>query len=140
MSGVARAVRMISEPRAINTAQIILYAIAAAAGLAAAVGALNPLFASATVGPWIIITVGVILSIGGITGGYAVIAGLWWVERIALIVLGVSWIMLLPAALFFAFTTHNSAIWLVIALLGGVLCDVYKRYRRIDWAYLDPTR
>lgn len=140
MSGVARAVRMISEPRAINTAQIILYAIAAAAGLAAAVGALNPLFASATVGPWIIITVGVILSIGGITGGYAVIAGLWWVERIALIVLGVSWIMLLPAALFFAFTTHNSAIWLVIALLATAVLSLFIRYRRIDWAYLDPTR
>jgi hypothetical protein len=140
MSGVARAVRMISEPRAINTAQIILYIIAAAAGLAAAVGALNPLFTSATVGPWIIITVGIILALGGITGGYAVIAGLWWVERIALIVLGVSWIMLLPAALFFAFSTHNSAIWLVIALLATAVLSLFIRYRRIDWAYLDPTR
>jgi len=140
MSGVARAVRMISEPRAINIAQIILYAIAATAGLAAAVGALNPLFTSTTVGSWIIVTVGVILSIGGFSGGYAVIAGLWWVERISLIILGVSWIMLLPAALFFAFSTHNSAIWLVIALLCTAVLSLFIRYRRIDWAYLDPTR
>jgi len=140
MSGMARVVRMISEPRAINTAQIILYAIAAAAGLSAAVGALNPLFTSTTVGPWIIITVGVILTIGGGAGTYAVFAGLWWVERIALIILGVSWLMLLPAAVFFAFSTHNSAIWLVIALLATAILSLFIRYRRIDWAYLDPTR
>jgi len=140
MSGVQRAVRMISEPRAINTAQIILYAIAAAAGLAAAVGALSPLFTSTTVGPWIIVTVGVILTVGGVAGAVAVVKGLWWVERIALIILGVSWLMLLPAAVFFAFSTHNSSIWLVIALLATAVLSLFIRYRRIDWAYLDPTR
>lgn len=137
---MSKAVKLISEPRGINTAQVILYGIAAAAGVAAAIGAMTPLFTSTTVGPWIIIAVGVFLGIGGTTGVVAVVAGMWWLECVALIITGVGWAMLVPPALYFAFTTHNSAIWLVIALLGAVLCDVYKRYRRIDWAYLDPTR
>lgn len=140
MSGVQRAVKLISEPRGINTAQLILYAIAAAAGIAATLGGIAPTFTSTTVGPWIIVAVGFILATGGTIGATSVIFGMWWLECVALIIVGVGWLMLVPAAVYFAFTTHNSAIWLVIALLGGVLCDVYKRYRRIDWAYLDPTR
>jgi len=140
MSGVQRAVKLISEPRGINVAQVILYGIAAVAGFAAAIGALTPTFTSTTVGPWIIVAVGCFLTIGGTTGVVAVIAGLWWLECVALIITGAGWFMLVPPAVYFAATTHNSAIWLVIALLGGVLCDVFKRYRRIDWAYLDPTR
>ena len=140
MSGVGKAVKLISEPRGINTAQVLLYLIAALAGTAATLGALTPTFTSTTVGPWIIVASGAFLAAGGTIGATAVIAGWWWLECIALIITGVGWAMLLPPALYFAFTTHNSAIWLVIALLGGVLCDAYKRYRRIDWAYLDPTR
>jgi hypothetical protein len=139
-AGVQKAVKLISEPRGINVAQVILYGIAAVAGFAATLGALTPTFTSSTVGPWIIVTVGCFLAAGGTTGVVAVIAGMWWLECVSLILTGVGWAMLLPPALYFAFTTHNSAIWLVIALLGGVLCDAYKRYRRIDWAYLDPTR
>ena len=138
--GVRRAVKLISEPRGINVAQIILYGIAAVAGVATAVGAVNPQFTSTTVGPWIIVVVGAVLTAGGLLGAVAVLAGMWWLERIALIIVAAGWAMLLPAAIYFAFSTHNSAIWLIIALIGGVLCDAYKRYRRIDWAYLDPTR
>lgn len=139
-AGVQRAVKLISEPRGINVAQIILYGIAATAGAAAVLGAINPMFTSTTVGPWVIATSGGFLTAGGLIGVLAVSLGMWWLERIALIVTGVGWLILVPAAVYFAVNTHNSAIWLVIGLLGGVLCDVYKRYRRIDWAYLDPTR
>lgn len=138
--GVQKAVKLISEPRGINVAQIILYAVAALCGLAAAVGALEPVFMTSSVGPPLIIAVGSILTAGGITGSFAVIAGMWWLERIALIVTGLGWFLLLPAALFFAATSEKSAIWLVVGLVVVVLCDAYKRYRRIDWAYLDPTR
>lgn len=140
MSGVQKAVKLISEPRGINVAQIILYAVAAGCGLAAAVGALLPVFMTSTIGPPLIIGVGAILAVGGVTGAAAVLSGMWWLERIALIITGLGWFLLLPAALFFAATSEKSAIWLVVGLVVVVLCDAYKRYRRIDWAYLDPTR
>lgn len=140
MSGVQRAVKLISEPRAINTAQFILYTIATVTGFAAAIGALNPLFTSSTVGPWLIVTAGSILTIGGVAGAVSIPTGMWWLERIALMILGVSWLMLLPAATYYATVTTSSAIWLVIALLCTAILSLYIRYRRIDWAYLDPTR
>ena len=140
MSGVSKAVKLISEPRGINVAQIILYAVGAVAGVAAVIGALSPLFTSTTVGPWVIVLSGAFLAVGGVTGTVGVVTGMWWLECIALVACGVGWGALVPPAVFYAVTTRNSAIWLVIALLTAVLCDVYKRYRRIDWAYLDPTR
>jgi len=139
-AGVQRAVKLISEPRGINVAQIILYGVAAVAGVAAFLGAISPLFTTSTVGPWVIATSGGFLAVGGAIGVPAVVRGLWWLECIALIVTGVGWLILVPAAAYFAVTSHNSAIWLIIGLLVAVLCDAYKRYRRIDWAYLDPTR
>jgi hypothetical protein len=139
-AGVQRAVKLISEPRGINVAQIILYVVAVVAGVAAVAGAISPLFTSSTVGPWVIIASGCFLAAGGAVGTISVLLGMWWLECVGLIITGVGWFILLPAALFFAFNSHNSAIWLIVALIVGVLCDVYKRYRRIDWAYLDPTR
>jgi hypothetical protein len=139
-AGVQKAVKLISEPRGINVAQVILYTIAAAAGAAAVIGSLSPAFTSSTVGPWVIILSGCFLTAGGITGTIAVIAGMWWLECAALVGCGIGWLVLVPAAVTYALTTNNSGIWLVVALLGAVLCDAYKRYRRIDWAYLDPTR
>lgn len=138
--GVQRAVKLISEPRGINVAQIILNAVAAACGMAAALGALLPVFMTSTIGSPLIIIVGIILAVGGVTGSFSVFTGMWWLERIALIVTGLGWFLLLPAALFYATTTDKSAIWLIVGLVVVVLCDAYKRYRRIDWAYLDPTR
>jgi len=140
MSGVSKAVKLISEPRGINVAQVILYAVGALAGVAAVLGAISPLFTSSTVGPWVIILSGAFLTAGGITGTIGVVAGWWWLECVALVACGVGWAMLVPPAVYYAANTHNSAIWLIVALLTAVLCDVYKRYRRIDWAYLDPTR
>jgi hypothetical protein len=139
-AGVQKAVKLISEPRGINVAQIILYTIGAVSGAAAVAGAISPAFTSTTVGPWVIILSGCFLTVGGVTGTVAVVTGMWWLECVALVACGIGWFVLLPAAVTYALTTHNSAIWLVVALLSAVLCDAYKRYRRIDWAYLDPTR
>ena len=139
-AGVQRAVKLISEPRAINIAQFILYSIAAVAGFAAVIGSLNPAFTSSTIGQHVIIGAGAFLLAGGLTGAVAIGVGMWWLECVALIILGTSWLMLIPFALYFAFTTHNSGIWLVIALLSTAVLSLFIRYRRIDWAYLDPTR
>jgi len=137
---IGQAIKMIREPRAINVAQVIAYAIAAGSGVMAVLGVANPTFMASTIGPKMIMAVGIVLAAGGVTGAVSVITGLWWLERIALIITGTGWAMLLPAAVFFSLTGRSPAIWLIVALIVTALCDVFKRYRRIDWAYLDPTR
>jgi hypothetical protein len=132
--------RWFREPSAINAAQTFAYIIVALTGAAAAAGALSPLFLSLTIGPIIITVVGTTMAVGGVIGAFAVTKGLWWLERIALIITGCGWAMLLVPAVFYAFNSHNSSIFLVLALVVTALCDVFKRYRRIDWAYLDPSK
>jgi hypothetical protein len=86
------------------------------------------------------VLVGSILLVGGTLGALSVVTGAWWLERISLLIVAVGWIALLPAVISRAATGGTSAIWLVVALLAVALADIFKRYRRIDWAYLDPTR
>lgn len=130
----------IREPSAINTAQMLIYIIAAGAGLMAALGVVSPAFMTSTIGPVVIATVGYTLTVAGITGAIAVLRGLWWLECIALMVMGLGWVMLLPPAVYYAFTTHTSAIWLIVALVVTALLSAFIRFRRIDWAYLDPSK
>jgi hypothetical protein len=78
--------------------------------------------------------------IGGVTGGITVLLGNWWLERVALLITGLGWALLLPACLSFAMTARGYGIWLVVALIFAALGDIVKRYLRIQWAYLDPRR
>ena len=137
---IEKAIRLIREPRRINAAQIVAYTIAAASGFMAVLGVANPTFMAVTIGPALIAVVGGILLVGGVLGAFAVFRGMWWLERIALRIVGTGWFALLPAALFYSVTGKTSATWLVVALVGTALADAYKRYNRIEWAYLDPTR
>jgi hypothetical protein len=135
-----KALRLLGEPFAINAAQVAGYSMAGGAGLLAAIGG-APTFLTGTIGPLLSVGVGSTLVIGGVIGTIAVLAGHWWLERIALLVTGLGWALLLPAAVFFALSPRSSGgIWLVVALVIVALCDVFKRYRRISWAYLDPAR
>lgn len=132
--------RWLREPAAINAAQVIAYVMAGAAGLLAASGGI-PNILTLTIGPVLSVAVGAVLVVGGIIGAAAVLTGHWWLERVALLITGLGWVLLLPASLFFAFSGRGtSAIWLVVALVITALSDVFKRYKRIDWAYLDPAR
>jgi len=130
---------MFREPRAINGAQVITNFAAATAGALAALGA-GPAFLTGQVGPLLSVIVGTILVIGGVTGGITVLLGNWWLERVALLITGLGWTLLLPACLSFAMTARGYGIWLVVALIFAALGDIVKRYLRIQWAYLDPRR
>jgi hypothetical protein len=126
--------------RAINVAQVLAYSMAGMAGLLAAIGA-APSFVTGSIGPLLSVGVGTVLAVGGIVGTVALLMGHWWLERIALLVTGLGWVLLLPAAIYFAASPRSSSgIWLVVALLIVALADCFKQYKRIDWAYLDPTR
>lgn len=130
---------MFREPRAISGAQVITNFMAAAAGALAALGA-GPMFLTGQVGPLLSVIVGSILVIGGVTGGVTVLFGNWWLERVALLITGLGWTLLLPACLSYAMTPRGYGIWLVVALIFAALGDIVKRYLRIQWAYLDPRR
>lgn len=121
---------MIQEPAAINAAQVVGNAAAAGAGFLAIIGG-SPTLLTGTIGPVISVGVGFILFIGGSLGAGAVIAGAWWLERIALLINAVGWICIIPAALTVA-SRGSSAVWLVVALLAVALTDIFKRYRRIE--------
>jgi hypothetical protein len=130
---------MFREPKMINAAQVFTNLAAAGAGLLAAVGG-SPTLLTGQIGPVLSVVVGLVLVVGGVLGSITVLVGNWWLERVALAVVGLGWIMILPAALGFAMTGKSSGVWLVVALIFAALGDVFKRYRRIDWAYLDPAR
>lgn len=127
------------EPAVINAAQVIGNLLAALCGGMAMAGGF-PTIVTGTIGPILAVGVGGVLLVGGLLGAITVLLGMWWLERVALLIVGLGWFLLLPAALTYANQSRNGQIWLVVALLVAALCDVFKRYRRIDWAYLDPTR
>jgi hypothetical protein len=123
----------------INGAQVATNVAAAAAGLLAALGG-SPTLITGQIGPVLSVAVGGVLLVGGTLGTVTVLIGNWWLERVALLVVGLGWVLLLPASLGFAMSGRSSGVWLVVALIFAALGDVFKRYRRIDWAYLDPAR
>lgn len=131
---------MFREPKGINALQVFTNFAAAISGGLAAIGA-GPVFLTGQVGPVLSVIVGTILVIGGLVGGITVLFGNWWLERVALLVTCLGWVLLLPACLAFALTPgRGSGIWLVIALIFAAIGDTLKRYLRIQWAYLDPRR
>jgi hypothetical protein len=131
---------ILHEPAAINAAQCLANAAAAGSGLLAILGGM-PNVVTAQIGPVLAVLVGSILLVGGSIGAVAVLTGAWWLERISLLIVAVGWVSLMPAAVTFAFRPSSTGtIWLIVALLVVAIADIFKRYRRIDWAYLDPTR
>lgn len=137
---MSRLFSWVHEPWAINAAQIFQFALSMFFGFMAAMGAATPQFIANTIGRGLITTVGVLWIIGGALGTYAVARGLWGVERIALWITGLAFVMLLPAATYYSFTGKSPAIWIVLGLIMWAILDIFKRYRRIDWAYLDPAK
>jgi hypothetical protein len=130
---------LLREPAIINGAQVAGNLAAATAGLLAAIGAF-PTLITGQIGPVLSVGVGSVLVVGGLLGSVTVVLGMWWLERVALLVTGLGWLLLLPASLAFALSGRGTGVWLVVALIFTALGDVFKRYRRIDWAYLDPAR
>lgn len=130
--------RWIHEPWAINAAQIVIYAMGAIGGALAAIGAL-PTLLTANIGTTLSIAVGIVLIIGGTIGTIAVLIGHWWLECGALLISAIGWVALLPTCIVYA-VTGRSTVWIIVVLLVTALCAIFQRYRRIDWAYLNPAK
>lgn len=127
------------EPAIIKGAQIVGDLAAAVAGFLAVLNGL-PYLLTGTIGPLMAVVVGSTLVVGGLLGTFAVVRGLWWLERVALLIVGLGWVMILPAAATFQATGRGGVGWLVVALICTALADIFKRYQKIAWAYLDPAK
>lgn len=130
---------MLEEPSAITGAQVVTSIVTAAAGALTLSGSI-PLLVQGTVGPVLGLVIGTLLTVGGVLGSVATLSGAWWLERIGLLISGLGWTLLLPATVTFALGGGTPIRWLIFIMLITCLGDIFKRYRRIDWAYLDPTR
>jgi hypothetical protein len=132
-------IKWFQEPAFINFLQAVCYVLAGLAGFMAVIGAI-PVLVNAQIGPIMAVIVGSFLVFGGIIGALSVKAGHWWAERIAIWIVAVGWVMLLVPTLFFAFKGSSSTVWLIVALEITAIIGNMTRYRRIDWAYLDPAK
>lgn len=128
------------EPWFINFLQVVGYTLAVICGLLAALGGL-PNIVTGQIGPALSVIVGSMLVVGGVLGSYSVWRGYWGLEQFALWVTGLGYGALLIPTFAYAVMPHRSStLWLIVALEVQAIIAVMIRYRRIDWAYLDPTK
>jgi len=129
------------EPAFINFLQVVGYSMAVICGLLSMLGGV-PNIITLQLGAVLSVIVGSMLVSGGLIGSFAVCRGLWWIERVALWITGLGYVALLIPTLAYAANgrTTTSTIWLIVALEITCIIDAFKRYRRIDWAYLDPSK
>lgn len=127
----------LAEPSMITGLQVLSHFVAASAGGLVILGAFPYLFRG-ILSPVMAFTVGLVLAGGGLIGVVACWRGTWWLERVALMLVGLGWVMLAPSV----FAIHLTALvkGFLLLMLAVAVLDVAKRYRRIDWAYLDPTK
>lgn len=130
--------RRLAEPAIITALQIATYVMTGSAGGLVMLGALPFLFIHA-VSPITAFIVGAILLLGSILGTISCLKGVWWLERIALLLTGLGWILIIPSVLSVD-SLNDTAKTFIVMLTAIAIFDNFKRYRRIDWAYLDPTK
>lgn len=126
----------LSEPAVITAFQICSHFAAALAGALAVAGAFPYLLYGLP--PVLTFAVGLVLVVGGLAGAAACLRGVWVVERIALMLVGLGWVSIVPSVLFVRLPGMVKLF--ILLLLAVAVFDVCKRYRHIDWAYLDPTK
>ena len=138
---MTRIARFIREPWFINLLQIVGYALAAVCGLLAALGGI-PNIVTFQLGNFLAIVVGSMLTSAGAVGAYSVIKGYWGLEQAALWIIGIGYVGLLIPTVAYALAPGrtNSTLWLIVALEVQAITATIIRYRRIDWAYLDPAK
>lgn len=128
------------DPAFINFVQFVMYAMVAFCGLLAATGSLSTIM-QFQIGSALSLFLGSLLIIAGTIGACAVFTAHWWLERIGIRIFWLGLFLLIVVTLGYAFNSAKSpTIWLIFALEILALGDAIKRYRRIDWAYLNPAK
>lgn len=128
--------RRLAEPAVITALQIGSYLAFGLVGSLVIFGSL-PYISLSMVAPWVALFVGVVLALGAVIGAVSCLKGVWWLERVALLLSALGWLLLVPSVM----TATDGLLRTFILLLVSIaVFDICKRYRRIDWAYLDPTK
>ncbi|QGZ16913.1 hypothetical protein SEA_LITTLETOKYO_21 [Arthrobacter phage LittleTokyo] len=127
----------LAEPSIITGLQVCSYLATGSAGVLVCAGAFPYLFWG-VLSPLVAFAVGLVLAVGGAIGLVACVRGVWWLERVALLLVGLGWVLLVPSVVSVNLSLMVKVF--ILLLLAVAVFDVCKRYRRIDWAYLDPTR
>jgi len=130
--------RRLAEPAMITALQVGSYIASGAAGALVVFGALPYIFIGA-VSPWIAFVIGTVLFLGSTVGAVSCFKGVWWLERVALLLVGLGWVLLVPSVVSVDRLPDLVKTFIVL-LIAVAIFDIGKRYRRIDWAYLDPTK
>lgn len=127
----------IQEPRIVSVIQFFVYLCAAAAGICAVM--YPPKSIEATAGISLTIYWAWLLLIGGVIGALAVLPGVWWLERSAVLAcLGAS---LIYAVNIFALHLSESGNRLVqLFMIGIVALHFTTRWFRIRRYAYDPER
>jgi hypothetical protein len=131
----------IREPWFINLLQVIGYILGVGCGLLAALGGV-PNIVTFQLGTFLAVVVGSVLVLAGILGSYSLVRGYWGLEQVALWAFGIGYVALLIPTVAYAVSPSrsNSTLWLIVALEIQAIIATMIRYRRVDWAYLDPAK
>ena len=124
------------EPRWVNFFAALRYAFASAMGW----GLLFfPAAELTTVAGWVAhiasaggLAVAALLSVG------AVMNGVWWAERVGILIIGVAYLAQIPM-LWMVFDTFSWHALITVSVLEAC-AGLGHRFALISWAYLDPTR
>ena len=140
MTRIRKITSYFHEPAFINLLQTIGYLVAVGCGFLAAMGGI-PNIITFQLGNFLAVTVGTMLVVGGVTGALAVYMGIWALERIVIWLLSLGYVALLIPTFAYAVTPGRaSTLWLIVGLELQAIIAMMSRYRRIDWAYLDPAK
>lgn len=130
-AGVRSAYMKIAEPRVIRIIQFFIYSLLFIAGILVLINPPHSLEAAA--GGQIYITgFGLMLIVGALSSGVAVLPGIWWLERAGLVLLGFGLLIYLVMAI----RLHSSAMGIVICLI--LTLSFVQRWLEIKGAQLAP--
>jgi len=137
---MSRIAGYLREPWFINFLQIVGYVLAVGCGLLAALGGL-PNIITGQIGPVLSVVVGGVMVASGSVGAWSVYKGWWGLEQVVLWTTGLGYLgLLIPTFAYAIMPGRSSTLWLIVALEVQAILAVMIRYRRIDWAYLDPAK
>lgn len=123
---------MIAEPRVVRLVQFAIYAFMVAAGVFILT---DPPFSLRDVlGPFLVGVLGMFVTVGAVFGVVAVLPGIWWLERAAILALGTGVAMYAVAVL------ALGAPWVAFLIAIAFVLNLVQRWMEIRRFQLAPKR
>jgi hypothetical protein len=130
-AGVRSAYMKIAEPRVIRIIQFFIYSLLFVAGILVLINPPRSLEAAAG-GQIYVVGFGLMLMIGALSSGVAVLPGIWWLERAGLVLLGFGLLIYLVMAI----KLQSSPMGIVVCMI--LTLSFVQRWLEIKGAQLAP--